>query len=161
MSVAAFADQLYQLPLSEYLRATMWVVPTSQSLHILAIAALVASVLMTDLRLAGVLATDVPRSRIAKHYLPWFWSAFAVLIGTGFVQVLAEPTRELNNSLFWIKMVMIVFAVMATLILRYPAAKSGGEDSQRSSIIVKLLAIVTILLWVGIIIAGRWIAYWI
>lgn len=161
MSVAAIADLLYQTQISEVLRSTMWVVPTSQSLHILGIAALVATVIVTDLRLAGVLATDLPRQAVAKHYLPWFWGAFAVLLTTGLVQVLAEPTRELNNPLFCIKMGLVVAAVLATLIIRYPASRPSSESNDRTPAIVKILAIVSILLWVAIIIIGRWIAYWI
>lgn len=163
MSVSNFAYMLYETPLSVALRSTSWVVPMSQSVHILAIAVLVGAAMVTDLRLAGVLATDQPRRQVARHHLPWFWSAFAVLVASGIIQVLAEPSRELTNPLFWTKMGLVLLGVIVTLVLRYPVMnsdESGGRGGSMA-VLIKPLAWASLLIWATIIICGRWIAYWI
>ena len=69
-----------QTALSQIIQSTSWIVPTVQSVHILAIAAVVASALMINLRLLGVFAADQPLKDVLARFLPFVWWPLLVLL---------------------------------------------------------------------------------
>lgn len=161
MSIASFGEWLYATPLSTALRETTWVIPNIQTVHILAITVIVGSALVTELRFAGVLATDREPEDILRRYLPWMRWALLVLLLTGTALVVAEPGRTLGNTLFWVKMALVAGASLVTLrarkkILVPVAAADGIGEAPETS---KPLAWLMIVIWCAIIFCGRFIAY--
>ena len=69
------AEQIANSHLSSTLQDALWVVPLSQSMHILALSVLFASVLMISLRLLDVGAMSRSVSQLAGTLLPWIWRA--------------------------------------------------------------------------------------
>ncbi len=59
--------------LSQVIQSQAWIVPTVQSIHILAFALVVASALMINLRLTGIFARDQSLDRISARFLPFIW----------------------------------------------------------------------------------------
>jgi hypothetical protein len=160
MFIEAFSDWLYATPVAAAIRQTIWIIPTLQSAHILSIAVIAGSALVSDLRLAGVLAADVPPSAIVRRYLPWMWWALVVLLLTGSLLIVAEPGRTLGNSIFWIKMGLVAFAFSLTLAFRRPLLDPGfALDQARWRAMVKPAAWLSLTIWVAVIFCGRWIAY--
>src|SRR3954464_6734708 len=108
MDMHGFSEWLYGTGVSSAIRDNFWVVPVVQSFHIIAIAVVVGSALVTELRIAGVVAPDESMSVVARRYLPWMWRALAVLLVTGLIMLIGEPDRTLTNTPFWIKMALVV-----------------------------------------------------
>ena len=77
MNLLEFSKALYATPISTGIRETTGIIPTTQSIHILAIAVVVGSALVMELRLAGMLATDESPQSVVRRYLPWLWAAIA------------------------------------------------------------------------------------
>jgi len=132
-----------------------------QSVHILAIAIVFTSATMVDLRMLGVIGRDRPTAAYATRYLPWIWPTLVVLLLTGSVLIIGEPARSLQNPAFQLKMLLLILAMVSTFLLQRPMGRdpaywelSGGRKATAA-----LLALITLLLWVGIIFCGRWIAY--
>ena len=160
MTLSAFTTALYSTPISTGIRETAGVIPTTQSLHIIAIAVVVGSALVTDLRLAGVLATEEAPQTVVRRYLPWMWAAIAVLLATGAVLIVAEPNRVLSNPVFWAKMVLVLLAFGLTLLFRYPILHPQFRlEHARWANLAKPMAWVSLLIWIAVIFCGRWIAY--
>ena len=160
MSSSLIIAWIYASPLSTAIRDILWVIPTVQSIHIIAITVLFGSALISDLRLAGVFASDEPLRGIVRLYYPWMRNALIVLLCTGLVMIIAEPDRVLVNSTFWLKMVLVVTAFSLTWLLRRPLLRSAGNvGSDDASGSVKAFAWLSIGLWCVVIICGRWIAY--
>lgn len=160
MSIETFANWLYETPLSTGFRDIAWVIPTVQSVHLLAIAIVVGSALVSDLRLAGVLACDETPAVVVRRYLPWMWGALVVLLATGIIMLIAEPGRTLGNTVFWAKMALVLFAFALTLTFRKPLldpAFALEHASWRAA--VKPAAWISLLVWVAVVFCGRWIAY--
>ncbi|KTB57499.1 hypothetical protein RJC98_19620 [Pseudomonas allii] len=160
MSSSLIIAWIYASPFSTAIRDILWVIPTVQSIHIIAITVLFGSALISDLRLAGVFAREEPLRGIVRRYYPWMRNALIVLLCTGLVMIIAEPDRVLVNSTFWLKMVLVVTAFSVTWLLRRPLLRptgaAGSDDATRS---VKACAWLSIGLWCVVIICGRWIAY--
>lgn len=160
MSLETFGNWLYDSSVSTSIRDISWIIPTVQSIHILAISIIVGSALISDLRLAGVIATDETPSAVVRRYLPWMWIALAVLLLTGLVMVLAEPSRTLNNMTFWTKMGLILFAFVLTMIFRKPLLDPAFRMEHAGwAGMIKPAAWISLAVWIAVIFCGRWIAY--
>lgn len=160
MSLETFSYALYDTGISTWLRAVTWIIPTVQSVHIVAIAALIGSALVMDLRLAGVLATDETPGTVVRRHLPWLWGALVVLVITGLTMVIGEPYRELLNPTFWKKMIAVAFAFVLTLLFRYPILHPDFRlEHAKWAMLVKPAAWASLAAWVYVIYCGRWIAY--
>lgn len=149
-------EWLYGTAVSSAIRDIDWIVPAVQSLHICAITVVVGSALVTELRVAGVIAPEESVNVVTQRYFPWMWGALGVLLVTGLVMVMGEPERVLSNRVFWIKMTLVALGVLLSVSLRKPLLRSADELHRQPT---KALAWVLLLLWVAVIFSGRWIAY--
>lgn len=160
MDLELLAYNLYDTPLSTGIRMVTWLIPAVQSVHILAIAILVGSAMVMELRLAGVMATDVATRTVVKRHLPWLWSALGVLVLTGGTLMIAEPQRVLGNTVFWWKMTAVFGAFVLTLLFRLPILRPQFQlDHAWWRALVKPTAWLSMAAWIFAIFCGRWIAY--
>ncbi|HEX4025377.1 MAG TPA: DUF6644 family protein [Steroidobacteraceae bacterium] len=160
-SVHAFAVWLSNTPLSLLIQNVSWIIPTVQTIHILSIAIVMSSVFMLHLRIIGPMGRGQPLAAVARRFLPWIWCTLVVLLLSGTTLIIGEPGRSLQNPAFLAKMSMLIAVVLLTLFfqrgLRRDALFWDSSAGRRAS--ARLIAVVSLLLWVGILFAGRWIAY--
>ncbi|MDP9013059.1 MAG: hypothetical protein M3O41_10470 [Pseudomonadota bacterium] len=135
-----------------------WVIPAFQTVHILAIAAVISTMGMLDLRLMGLTGTRYPLRAMVDRYVPWMWISVLVLLCTGAVLITGEPERSLGNWVFQVKMGLLASVLLITVVFKQ-LLKRHVEDGEHSPWAAKLTGLVSLLLWIGIIVAGRWIAY--
>ena len=160
MNMREAAAQLYRTAVSTQIREVAWVIPTVQSIHIVAIALVLGSAIVTDLRLAGVLATDETPRTVVRRHLPWMWGALLVLLATGIIMAVGEPNRVLMNNVFWLKMSLVLFAFVLTLLFRLPVLNPEFRiEHGRWAKMVKPMAWASLLIWIAVVYCGRWIAY--
>lgn len=158
-----FIHWLGKTSASQFIQRVFWIIPTVQIVHILAISVVVSSMAMLDLRLLGVAGTRHSIASLAKRFLPWLWAALGVLFLSGSVLIIGEPQRSLDNAVFKLKMAMVATAVCVTLRFRLLLKKdlaAGAPDLLPSHFLAaKLTGAISLLLWLGIVAAGRLIAY--
>jgi hypothetical protein len=160
--VHLWADWISNTALSQWFQSEEWVVPTSQSIHILGLSVVFGCAVLINLRLLGVGATSGRSvSRLAESLVPWIYRALVVLLLTGAVQTIAEPMRQFGAPAFWLKMLMIpvvlsLTAAFASVVRRNPAKWDSSATRPASA---KVFALVSLGLWVGIICCGRFIGY--
>src|SRR5256714_10826253 len=95
-----FCSWLEQTPLSQAIQSAGWVVPAVQTIHILAIAVVLSSVLMLNLRLLGIVGSDQPLARVTSRFRPVIWCTLPILLATGVLMIIGEPARPLAISEF-------------------------------------------------------------
>jgi len=146
---------------SDTIQNVTWIIPAAQSLHILCIAVVLTSMLMFNLRVLGWIGGDAAVDPLARRYLPPVWIALVGLLLTGAILIIGEPARELLNSVFRLKMLMLLGVVAITLVLarRARAHCAYWERSRSRRRTAMTLAAVSVVLWCAILTAGRWIAY--
>jgi uncharacterized membrane protein len=156
-----FAQWLAGTQLSLAIQVHLWIIPTIQSIHIVGIGIVLASVFMIDLRIFGWAGRDQTLVQTTRRFCPWLWAALVVLLITGVLMVIGEPVRELMSLSFWLKMSLlligIVVATLFQLVLRRNDRNWEDEFVRRWT--TKSVAIVTFLVWCSIIVLGRLIAY--
>lgn len=157
-----FAEWLSTTFLSVFIQEhNSWAIPTIQSIHILGIAVVMGSVFMIDLRVLGWAWMDQTLRQTTRRFGPWLTGALCVLLPTGLLMVIGEPVRELVSFSFWLKMFLVAVGTLIAAIFQITLRKHEQlwEQTLVHRVSIKCLAVVTFLVWVGIIILGRLIAY--
>ncbi len=156
-----FAFWVTETSLSLFMVENFWLVPIAQVIHILAIAALFGSALMLSLRVNGRIATTLSMEQFCARYVPWIWWGLVVIVISGILMITAEPIRNMVNSVFWIKMILLLIAIGITLgfskSVRAQSASAGAEWQAAGG--TRVTSIVIVILWCLIMVCGRWIAY--
>jgi hypothetical protein len=157
MNLVALSHRLSSTPLSQLIQTTSWAIPGIQVVHILCLATLFALALSLSLRFAGRGLAAEPLRSLAARFVPVVWGCLALLLLSGSLLIIAEPERTITNQVFYIKMGLLLLAIVVLLWLTAEARR----EPERPSRVKVAVATVWMLIWVGIIIAGRYIAYYI
>ena len=135
--------------------------PIVQTCHIVGICIVVGSIMLIDLRFLGIAVGSQNVSEMIRRLMPWMWGALFVNALSGLVFVVARPIRYFYNPVFGYKFIFLVPAVtIAFLVYQLNKNKPGfWEQSATHLTIGRGIAAISLALWVGVILAGRWIAY--
>ena len=132
---------------------SIWAYPTILTLHSIGLGIVVGASMIIDLRLIGR-ARALELADLSALF-PVIWWAFAVNALTGVLLFIADATRKSGQPIFFVKLGCIVLALVVTRRARSMVAGSAapGDASQ------KIVAIASLVLWLGAIAAGRLMAY--
>jgi hypothetical protein len=159
--IQEFCDWLSATRLSVAFQSANWFVPAVQTVHIISIAILLTSVYVTSFRLIGVTRGGQPLAVVIAKSKPWIWTTLCVLLGTGILLIITEPSRELLNWVFRVKMLMVALLAGILLLVQVRARSSpeywSGSPTRR--LVARAIGIAAVLIGAGIVTAGRWIAY--
>jgi hypothetical protein len=157
----ALCTGLAATPVSQSIKSVAGIIPTIQTVHILAVATVMTAVLMIDLRLLGVGARERTLGWIAHRFVPYVWWPLPVLFATGLLLIVAEPARTLKSPVFLLKMGLLILAAFVTLVCQKLLRRDPHHWERSASLrwAARFLAITSLSLWVAIVFAGRWIAY--
>jgi hypothetical protein len=158
-----FISWLGATPASLVIQKVFWIIPTVQTIHILAISVVLASMAMFDLRLLGLAGKRNSIASLSRRFMPWLWGALIVLAVSGSILIIGEPKRALGNVFFGMKMCMLATAIIVTLgfqvILKRDLAGGARDLAPAHFGVARIVGLLSLVLWVGIAVAGRLIAY--
>lgn len=147
---------LHAWPFAVWLRSAPLVYPTLEAIHIIGIAITFGSLWIVDLRLLGVRLfglSSIDANVLAKATLPWTLLGFTLAATVGSLMFLARASELISNGAFLIKMLLLFTAGTNAAILHSRGALDSASMATRGQ------ALFSILLWIAIIVCGRWIAY--
>jgi hypothetical protein len=154
VSVKALGHWLESTPLSQLIQTTGGAIATIQVIHILFLATLFALALNLSLRISGRGLTAESLSSLARRFVPGIWICLGLLLLSGALLIVAEPGRTLTNPAFYTKMTLLLVAIALTVWLA-----SVAQREERPSGLHVAAAMLYMLIWAAIIVAGRYIAY--
>jgi hypothetical protein len=157
----AFSDWLAATSLSKLFADLSWFVPTVQTIHILAIAAVVTLLSMLNLRLLRITRSGPSLHTLTAGYVPWVWRSLVILLVSGLLLTITEPSRELMNDTFRLKMLLVVVLTVLTVILRSTLRHDPEywTSTPQRRLLGGAIAAASLILCVSIVAAGRLIAY--
>jgi hypothetical protein len=161
MSLAGFLQWLSQTGFSATLRESKWAEPIFESVHVLTLTLFLGFSVLLDLRLLGVLLRRRRVSEVLAQLNPWLFVGFTVMIVTGVLLFCGDPVAFYSTIFFRLKMIMLILAGINVLVFNWTVGRRVGAWDQDASTPAgaKVAAILSLVLWAGIIAAGRGIAY--
>jgi hypothetical protein len=134
--------------------------PIVQTVHLLGIAVVLGSIVLLDLRILGLALPSQEVTELTRRLLPWLWCALPMMLLSGLPFVLARPQRYFSNPIFGWKFALLLPAIaLAALLHLIAIRKPDYWQAGRIPAAGKGIAAISLLLWTGIVFAGRWIAY--
>jgi hypothetical protein len=94
-----------------------------------------------------------------KSLLRLMWTGFWINAVTGSILLVSDASTKLANPAFAVKMVLIALAMIDVFLIKRFVFSTAAPEPQRARSLVKMLAIVSLVLWTGAITAGRLMAY--
>lgn len=151
-------EWLSSLPHAELLRRSATLYMLVNTAHILGIGLLVGSILPLDLRLMGVLK-DGPIAVLAPFLVRVAATGLAVAVLTGFLLFSVKPLEYAGNPAFLTKMGLLALGLANVVVQHRGAGWRVALSEEDTSATVKLLAGMSLAIWIGAVVAGRWIGF--
>jgi hypothetical protein len=149
---------LQESTLGHAMRASPFLYPTAEVLHILGFVLLVGSIVALDLRLLGA-GRAIPIQPMAHLLLPMSRFGFVLAVCMGFLLFSADAAHVVGNPAFQAKLLLILAALINIAIAHAGPWRRAAIWRAEASGGAKLTAFLSLLLWIGAIVAGRLIAY--
>jgi len=156
-----FCQWLDQTAVGSTIRQSLWLFPAVETVHLLGMAALVGTITVLDLRLLGWAMPQRRVSEVVPRLLPWAWLGFGVQVITGVLLFSSEAVKIYGNPAFRLKMLLLLLAGIQALIFQTVVSRrlQAWDDRPSLPVMAKVTGITSILLWLGIVTAGRFIGF--
>lgn len=152
-----FFQSIRDTPLATSVRESELGYPIIMSLHLTSIAVFGGMILMTDLRLLGVAMPDIPVTDMIRQLRWWKRAGFAIMATCGALLAASRADQYYTNPYFQIKMALLFLVGVHGLVFRRRVYGNPDEPGRAAA---KLAACLSLVLWLGVMTAGRWIAYY-
>jgi hypothetical protein len=161
MFLSNFLQWLHDTQFSTTMRESLWAEPIVETIHVLTLTLFLGFAVLLDLRLLGVAMRRRRMSEVLRQLNPWLIAGFVVMIVTGMLLFSGDPISFYSTTFFKVKMIMLVLAGLNVLIFNSTIGRRTAEwdldpKTPRGA---KVAGVVSIVLWVAIVAAGRAIAY--
>jgi len=139
--------------MAEFIKQS-WVFPVIQSVHLIGLTMLVGSICLVDLRLLGI-GRNQKIADLASGLAPWTNGGLFTVLVTGPLMLGSDLPRYFNNPAFLLKMGLLAVALAGQFTLHRRAVRNSGTSSSPRQ---KLTAVLSLIVWSSIVLAGRAIA---
>lgn len=151
-------DWLESTAIAHMVRESAWGYPIILSGHAVGMGILVGIVLMINFRVLGF-ASAVPVAAL-KPMFQFAMIGLLINVTSGTMLFVGNAGSLFENDAFRVKIILIVIgSILLGIMQARLFGRSGSERAQAFGIAPKLLAVLSIIVWLGVIIAGRLIAY--
>ena len=129
---------------------SIWAYATVLTLHTVGLAIVVGASVVVDFRLLGC-APRIPLPSLRALFPIMCWG-FALNFATGVLLFMADATTKSGQTVFYVKLACIALAL---IVARTIAKRLRQQDDGH----LRILAMLSLLLWAGAIVSGRLMAY--
>ena len=160
MTVRDLCQRLQDLSFPTDIRESDWLFPTIETVHVLALVLVVGSILMVDLRLLGIVNRERSVRSVTAERLPVTWCAFLVAAVAGSFLFSSKAVTYYDDFPFRLKLVCLLLAGINmawfhALIYRRVAEWDRGPPPPAA----RIAGGISLMLWVTIVGAGRWVGF--
>ena len=135
---------------------SIWAYPMILTMHTVGLSIVVGAAVIVDLRLLGV-GPSIPLEEV-KRVFPIFWLGFFINLVSGVMLFVSEAEDKATQPVFLIKLLLIAIGVVVTARIRRRLF-GGGSPPMRAASSGRTLALTSLVVWGGAIVAGRLMAY--
>jgi hypothetical protein len=157
MSVLHFFAWCEHSAVGGAIRSSNWLFPLIEAFHLLGLAVIGGAVLVVDLRLFGFGLRRRPVAELARDAQPWLIGSLMVMAATGSLMFMSEAIKCYYHPAFWVKMTSLFLAIIFTFTVHKKVVMT--DEARMGPLWSKLVALVSVALWSGVGIGGRWIGF--
>jgi uncharacterized protein DUF6644 len=159
--VTDFLGWLADTELSVFIRESAWAFPAIESVHVIAIALVVGTIAIVDLRLVGLASTGRSCTELSREVLPWTWGAFAIAATMGTLMFISQPVEYFHNTAFRIKILLLVLAGVNMLVFQLITCRSIAQWDRAPAIPLagRIAGMLSLAFWVAIVFFGRRVGF--
>jgi hypothetical protein len=141
------------------IRENEFLFPWLEALHVLAIALVVGSISILDLRLLGLASLDRPSARLARDILPCTWLAFAFAALSGCLLFSAKAVGYGGNFFFRGKLVLLLLAALNMIVFHAFVGRGMKDWTSHLPMAARVAGGVSLSIWIAVVAFGRWIGF--
>lgn len=161
MDILSICQWLEKTPFAAAMRNSSWLFDITETTHTLGIILVAGTIMLVDLRLLGLGLKEERVSEVVERIVPWTLAGFAFMVVTGGWLFASEARKLYHSPAFRIKLVLLGLAGLNALIFHLTVYRAAEEWDDRKVLPARarLAGAISLILWAGIIAAGRSIAY--
>ena len=161
MSLRFAFEWLEAMPASLALRESIYGYPMMLTSHVVSMTLIAGLLVMMDLRLTGFGNLRTSVTGIQNRLFPWQMLGLATSALSGGLLFYSQPMRFYVNFWFWTKMSLMLLALVNAMYFHLTTYKT--VDKWDTDLVppgaARLAGAFGMVLWAGVIISGRMIAY--
>jgi hypothetical protein len=136
------------------LNASALIFPALECIHIAGFALAIGTIAIVDFRLLGLGMRRQTAAELGKDVGLWTLFGLGLVLLTGPVMFATDPDMYYLNRAFQLKMVMLLIAIIFNYTIHRTVVSSGGSGPAS-----KVVACVSLAMWVGVITGGLFIGF--
>ena len=157
MSLLDFFQWCEQSGIGAAIRRSSWLFPLIEAIHLLGLGVIGGAVLVVDLHLLGLGLRRQSVAQLARDAQPWLIGSLFLMFVTGGLLFLSEATKCYYHEAFWFKMASLFLAIVFTFTIQRKAIMAS--ETRLEPVWSKVVAVVSVMLWSGVGVGGRWIGF--
>ena len=160
-SLTQLMEWLQATSLAVFIHQTKWAFTTIEVIHLIAIAAVIGSIAVVDLRLLGLASARRPFTELAREILPYTWAAFAIAAITGSLLFISQATQYFVTPTFWGKMAIMAVAGINMVIFEFITVRGVKEWDVKPNLPLsaRLAGGISLACWALVFVFGRWTGF--
>jgi hypothetical protein len=161
MNIASLLQALETSETAIFIQQSSWAFQAVETVHVLAFSLVVGTIAIVDLRLLGVASQNCAFTEIMRDCLRWTWIAFIVAAIAGFLMFITKASIYFNDLPFRLKMLLLAAAAINMLIFHFGVFRGVKlwDKGYPVPIAAKIAGAISLSLWVGVIVFGRWVGF--
>jgi hypothetical protein len=144
-----------------FIRESPWAFPIIETGHVIALALVVGTIAVVDLRLLGFASISCAFTDLSRAVLPWTWAAFVIAATTGGLMFLSQPLRYYENSDFRIKVALLMLAGLNMMVFHLVTSRGVSRWDRAASVplAARAAGTLSLLFWIAIVFFGRRVGF--
>ena len=161
MSVDSALDFLADTPFAKAISQGALAFPMLECVHVVAIATVVGTIGIVDLRLLGYRSHRRGVRQLVRDLLPYTWASFAIALLAGSLLFLSNAPKYAHNTQFQLKMLLILAAAVNMAVFHLTVYRRIQEWDERSPapVAARLAGATSLGLWLAVVFLGRWVGF--
>lgn len=161
MIIDVILQAIYDWPLSQAIREGSSLFPTIEALHVVAIATVLGTICILDLRLVGVAAHTRSIARLSRELLPVTWGAFMLAVVCGGLLFISNAVVYFGNTNFRAKMALMALAGLNMVVFHFVTQRNfrDWDEAEVPPAAARLAGLLSLLLWAGVVFFGRRVGF--
>lgn len=156
-----FLEWLSNTSVAEAIRSGGTYFPWLECIHVVAIALVLGTIAIVDLRLVGYRSHRKSANRLIVEMLPFTWGAFVVAAISGLLMFSSNAVTYAHDMRFQFKMLLIVLAGINMAVFHSTTYRRIHEWDEviPTPSAARTAGVVSLCLWVAVAFLGRWMGF--